>query len=120
MGVGRCSNLGGRHFFKQQKCDFLILLVDTNEEQHCNTAMKFTIINSGKSWGGGVSRPPASYAYVCTVDPQLSEHLWSPIQFKPFGRISEVIIRRRRFDAHHKCYMNIINLVVQIIEGSDK
>ena len=23
IGVGRCSDLGGRHFFYQQKCDFL-------------------------------------------------------------------------------------------------
>ena len=30
MGVGRCSDLGGRHFIKQQKCDFLLLLMDTN------------------------------------------------------------------------------------------
>ena len=43
IGVGRCSDLGGRHFFKQQKCDFL--------EEQClhaiimvyNTAMKFVM-----------------------------------------------------------------------------
>ena len=29
LGVRRCSHLGGRRFFKQQKCAFLLLLVDT-------------------------------------------------------------------------------------------
>ena len=27
-------------------------------------------------------------AHTCTVDPPLSEHLWSPIQFKPFGKLN--------------------------------
>ena len=44
--------LRGSLFFKQQKCDFLLLLVDTHEEQHlqyCNTAVHY--VNSGKIWG---------------------------------------------------------------------
>ena len=67
--IGRCSDLGGATFFKQQKCDFLLLLVDTNEEhlQYCNTAMKFTMYQWEKLGGGrcppnlklgGASRPP--------------------------------------------------------------
>ena len=31
IGIGRCSDLGGDIFFKQQKCDLLLLLADTNE-----------------------------------------------------------------------------------------
>ena len=51
--------LRGVTFIKQQKCDFLLLLVNTNEEQclqYCNTAMRSSLssyVNSGKSWGGG-------------------------------------------------------------------
>ena len=46
IGVGRNSDLGGggATFFYQQKCDFLLLLVDINEDQdlqYCSTAMKF-------------------------------------------------------------------------------
>ena len=55
MGIGGCSDLGGAtFFFKQQKCDFL-LLVDTND----NTAMKFTI---------SVNIHSASYLVLPTFD----------------------------------------------------
>ena len=69
IGVGRCSDLGGRHFFKQQKSDFLLPLVDTNEEhlQYYNTAMKFIICKQWVKLGGGgrlVPLPPGSYAYA--------------------------------------------------------
>ena len=37
IGVGRCSDLGGRHFFKQQKCDFL--------EEQCLHAIWSTILH---------------------------------------------------------------------------
>ena len=65
IGVGRCSDLGGRHFFKQQNCDFL--------EEQCLHAIPSTILQWSslcKQWVklggwcppnlklGGVSRPP--------------------------------------------------------------
>ena len=36
IGVGRCSDLGGDIFFKQQKCDFL--------EEQCLHAIRSTIL----------------------------------------------------------------------------
>ena len=43
----------------------------------------------GKYWYGvgksAIWHHLANFAKICTVDPQLSEHLWSPNQFKPFG-----------------------------------
>ena len=54
-------------------------------------------MNGVKYWGGGGGGhvpSPISYtsmlccAYIYTVDPRLSEHLWSPNQFNQFGKLN--------------------------------
>ena len=59
---------------------------------------------------------------VITVDPRLSEHLWSPNQFEPF-EYSVICFQweeSKFYLMHTTNALNIVNLVVRIIEGSDK
>ena len=73
-----CSDL---HPIEKRKKGFTIFC-DKFRKRKCIPA-------EGKYWYGvgksAIWHHLANFAKICTVDPQLSKHLWSPNQFKPFG-----------------------------------
>ena len=72
IDVGRCSDLGGDIFFKQQKYDFL----EKHAMPTCSTAMKFIMQTVGKV--GGASRPPCPppprFLRLCVLINCANEH----------------------------------------------